>query len=557
MGKMIKTDPINLLRLGKQAIEQADKYLAHTHEAVRALIAEGDSIENDLIEIHQFAVHGYAWNAAYLEALNAIHDWGEQSAKEKRFTELEQLIYQSALGAYLSQLINGIALSQDEISRPVDLGVEDAAALLSGQVEVQEFTDSGNNIETRIEIARLTTTGLQTGYFGNIGEAEETTIMRDQFRRFANEAIAPHAQQWHLNDELIPMEVIAELAELGVFGICLPEKYHGLGLGKVALCVVTEELSRAYIGVGSLGTRSEIAGELILKNGTENQKNRFLPALATGKCIPTAVFTEPNTGSDMGSLQTHARLDGNQYKISGNKTWITHAARADLMTILARTDKSTKAYDGLSIFLVEKPRANEEADFPLEGLSGSEIPVLGYRGMKEYELRFEELGVSADSLLGEKEGQGFKQLMSTFESARIQTAARAIGLAQNALELGFNYALERQQFGKAIINFPRIAGKIGWMITELMIVRQLTYRAARRVDSGQRTDIEAGMSKLLAARCAWSCADNALQIHGGNGYAQEFPISRVLCDARILNIFEGAAEIQAQVIGRGLLSGRN
>ncbi len=554
---MIYTDPVNLLQIGKQAIEQADKYLAHTHETVRGLITDGESIKSDLVETHQYAVHGFAWMAAYVEALHAMHDWGEQLEEEKRFSELEQLIYQSALGSYLSQLINGIAMSQDEIIRPVDLDVGDAAVSLSSQAEVQEFTHSGNNIDTRIEIVKLATTGLQTGHFGNIGEDEETTIIRDQFRRFADESIAPHAQDWHLNDELIPMEVIEQLADLGVFGICLPEDYDGMGLGKVALCVVTEELSRAYIGVGSLGTRSEIAGELILKNGTEDQRKRYLSDLATGKCIPTAVFTEPNTGSDLGSLDTRANLDGEEYKISGNKTWITHAARADLMTVLARTDKSTKSYDGLSMFLVDKPRANEETDFPLDGLSGGEIPVLGYRGMKEYELGFEELSVSADALLGGKEGQGFKQLMSTFESARIQTAARAVGVAQNALELGFNYALERKQFGKALINFPRIAGKIGWMITELMIVRQLAYRAARRVDSGQRTDIEAGISKLLAARCAWSCADNALQIHGGNGYAQEYPISRVLCDARILNIFEGAAEIQAQVIGRGLLSGRN
>jgi (2S)-methylsuccinyl-CoA dehydrogenase len=227
------------------------------------------------------------------------------------------------------------------------------------------------------------------------------------------------------------------------------------------------------------------------------------------------------------------------------------------MTLLARTNPNEKGYKGLSMFLAEKPRGADAEPFPAKGMDGGEIEVLGYRGMKEYEIAFDDFEVPAANLLGRAEGNGFKQLMATFESARIQTAARAIGVAQNALELGLQYAQERVQFDRPIFQFPRVAGKLAWMATETMAARQLTYDAARQKDLDQRCDIEAGMAKLLAARVAWANADNALQIHGGNGYALEYPISRVLCDARILNIFEGAAEIQAHVVARGLLASRN
>jgi (2S)-methylsuccinyl-CoA dehydrogenase len=382
-------------------------------------------------------------------------------------------------------------------------------------------------------------------------------MVREQVRRFAEREVTPHAQQWHRRDELIPLPIIEELARIGVFGMTIPEEHGGLGLGKTAMSIVSEELSRAYIGVGSLGTRSEIAGELIRLNGTDAQKARWLPAIASGAVLPTAVFTEPNTGSDLASLQTRAVREGEAYRVHGAKTWITHGARSDLMTLLARTDPGERGYAGLSMFLAAKPRGSDEDPFPAAGMSGTEIPVLGYRGMKEYEIAFDGFAVPAEGLLGGVEGQGFKQLMATFESARVQTAARAVGVAQNALELGLAYAVERVQFGEKLIAFPRVAGKLALMAAETMAARQLTYFAAREKDGGRRCDIEAGMAKLLAARVAWSNADNALQIHGGNGYALEYPISRVLCDARILNIFEGAAEIQAQIIARGLVAGRN
>jgi (2S)-methylsuccinyl-CoA dehydrogenase len=249
--------------------------------------------------------------------------------------------------------------------------------------------------------------------------------------------------------------------------------------------------------------------------------------------------------------------EGGVYRVTGQKTWITHPVRADLMTLLVRTDPGESGYRGLSMLLAEKPRGTDAEPFPATGMSGSEIEVLGYRGMKEYDIAFDGFEVPASQLLGGVEGQGFKQLMTTFEAARIQTAARAVGVAQSAMDLALKYALERTQFGKPIYAFPRVADKIVMMAVETMIARQLTYYAAREKDEGRRCDLEAGMAKLLAARIAWANADNAVQIHGGNGFALEYPVSRVLCDARILNIFEGAAEIQAQVIARRLLEGAN
>ncbi|WP_371930737.1 acyl-CoA dehydrogenase family protein [Paracoccus spongiarum] len=511
-------------------------------DALRGLVAPLGKVEAEALETHQHAAHALSWLATYVEALKQLSAWSGRVTGE-----IEALIAQIGLGEYLTQIAGGIMMSQNEFARLSDLGVawqpsEAARALMAG-----------NTAEARARLARLIAEARGSATFGKSGLDEDLEMIRDQFRRWADDKVVPFAHDWHLRDELIPIEIIEELAGLGVFGLTIPEELGGLGMSKAAMVVVSEELSRGYIGVGSLGTRSEIAAELILGGGTDAQKAQWLPRLASGEILPTAVFTEPNTGSDLGSLRTRAVLDGDVWKVTGNKTWITHAARTHVMTLLARTDPDTTDYRGLSMFLAEKTPGTDAAPFPTPGMTGGEIEVLGYRGMKEYELGFDGFEVRAENLLGGVTGQGFKQLMQTFESARIQTAARAIGVAQNAMELGLQYALDRKQFGKPLIEFPRVADKLAMMAVEIMIARQLTYFSAWEKDHGHRCDLEAGMAKLLGARIAWACADNALQIHGGNGFALEYQISRVLCDARILNIFEGAAEIQAQVIARRLL----
>ncbi len=544
-----------LLDLCADGLALATGLLGQVRVAVGGQVSPGGRVEPELLDAHQYALHGLAWTATYVEALRCTLHWAQALDAAGRLTAAEAAMLRLGFAEYLAQLGGGIAMSQTEMVRPADMGLppDAAPAFLSDPVTVRLCDPAALNAARAVLAA-----AAADGRFGDLGVEDETIgAIRDQFTRFADAEVAPRAQDWHQRDELIPMAVIDQLAGMGVFGLTIGEAEGGSGLGKIAMCVVSEVLSRGYIGVGSLGTRAEIAAELIAIAGTPTQRARWLPAIAGGGVLPTAVFTEPNTGSDLGSLRTRAVRDGDDYVVTGAKTWITHGARSDVMTLLVRTDPDAAGYKGLSMLLAEKPRGDDADPFPAPGMSGGEIRVLGYRGMKEYEIGFDGFRVPAANLLGGVEGQGFKQLMETFESARIQTGARALGVAQNALELGASYASGRVQFARPIIGFPRVAAKLAWMMTETMMARQLTYFAAHQKDAGHRCDIEAGMAKLLAARVAWSNADCALQVHGGNGYAVEYPISRVLCDARILSIFEGAAEIQAQVIARGLLGRRN
>jgi (2S)-methylsuccinyl-CoA dehydrogenase len=526
--------------------------LAAAVAAARARVAPAGKVDRKLIDAEQHVVHGLAWLATYVETLRETAAWAQSLATEGRFGPVEAGLATLLFAEYLADIEGGIPMTQLETVRPRDLGIEAEVAAALYSTAAQALLGAATQ-ELKTAVAAHVRAAEGAGTVEATGLDETDEMVRDTFRKFAIDKVLPHAHGWHLRDELIPMDVVDEMSALGVFGLTIPEEFGGSGLGKTAMCVVSEELSRAYIGVGSLGTRSEIAAELILCGGTDAQKAHWLPKLASGEILPTAVFTEPNTGSDLGSLRTRAEKVGDDWVITGNKTWITHAARADVMTLLARTDPGTNNFSGLSMFLAEKPRGTDADPFPADGMTGGEIEVLGYRGMKEYELGFDGFRVKGENLLGGVEGQGFKQLMATFESARIQTAARAVGVAQSALDLGLRYAIERKQFGQELFAFPRVANKLASMAAQILGARQITYFAARQKDSGKRCDLEAGMAKLLAARVAWAAADNALQIHGGNGFALEYPVSRVLCDARILNIFEGAGEIQAQVIGRRLL----
>ena len=549
-SSLILTD---LRSLTAQALPIVDNVFDTAKSTLRAMVTDDGHISGALIEANQTAAHGVAWLATYTQALHQMQGWADQLVADGKFGEVEQLIHQIAFAEYLLQIAGGIQMNQGEVVRLQDMGLSaDVAATLSTPA-ITALTQTGNTQAVRTRLVVLMQEQAANITVGASGLDEELEMIREQFRRFTLEKVEPFAHDWHLKDELIPMEIIEELAEMGVFGLTIPEEYGGFGLSKSSMCVVSEELSRGYIGVGSLGTRSEIAAELIICGGTEEQKHKWLPRLASAETLPTAVFTEPNVGSDLGALRTRAVKSGDDWQVTGNKTWITHAARTQVMTLLARTDPDTTNYRGLSMFLAEKTPGTDEAPFPTDGMTGGEIEVLGYRGMKEYELAFDGFKVKGENLLGGETGKGFKQLMQTFESARIQTAARAIGVAASALDVGMQYAIDRKQFGKALIEFPRVSGKLAMMAVEIMVARQLTYFSASEKDNDRRCDLEAGMAKLLGARVAWACADNALQIHGGNGFALEYKISRILCDARILNIFEGAAEIQAQVIARRLL----
>jgi len=544
----------NIIAKCQEAQQTVDAYYNVAKLQVSKLVLVDGKISKDHLNQEQHAAHGLAWIATYKETLREMLNWAKNLESENRFTEYEKLILQIIFSEYLCQIKTGIPMSQLEAIRPQDLGLKNG---LFSEIDNSSFNDlilNGNETKDRLELANIVRESLSSNNFGSLGLDETSSMIRDQFNKFVEEHVTPYAHEWHLKDELIPMSVIEKMSELGIFGLTIPEEYGGLGMSKLAMCIVTEELARGYIGIGSLGTRTDISSELLLIGGTEEQKQKWLPKIASGEILPTAVFTEPNTGSDLASLKTRATANGTHYSITGNKTWITHGARSDLMTLLARTNPDEKGYKGLSMFLAEKERGSDENMFPSEGMSGGEIEVLGYRGMKEYEIAFDDFKVKKENLLGGEEGKGFKQLMETFESARIQTAARAVGVAQSSMETGLNYALDRNQFGKSIYEFPRVSSKIVSMVTEIMAARQLTYYSAREKDTGNRCDVEAGMAKLLGARVAWACSDNSLQIHGGNGFALEYPISRLLCDSRILNIFEGAAEMQAEVIARRLLT---
>ncbi len=535
------------------AVDAAGRYLASVRRSLGDRLLVDGKLAASTADHEQRALHGLAWTATLVEAMRQTLGWGRRCAARGALGDAEGHVLLLGIGESLEQLIGGIPMSQCEIARASDMGAEAAAAALAVDPAVVALRTRLRHEAATLRAALAEHLAAGRLLDESLGD-ESLDAVREQFRRFATGEIRPHAHRWHLEDRLIPDDTVAAMAAMGTFGVTIDPEYGGLGLGKIAMCVVSEELSRAWIGAGSLGTRSEIAAELIALAGTDAQRAEWLGPIAAGTVLPTAVFTEPDVGSDLASLRTRARRapDGS-WRIDGNKTWTTHGGRSDLMTLLARTDPERSGYDGLSMFLAPKKRGTDAQPFPTRGMRGSEIKVLGYRGMKEYEIAFEDFEVPASGLLGGREGNGFKQLMQTFESARIQTASRAIGVGWSALDLGLRYACERRQFGRPLIAFPRVADKLAAMVVDLVMARELTYFAARERDGRRRCDIEAGMAKLLAARVAWANADCALQIHGGNGYAMEYEISRVLCDARILNIFEGAAEIQAHVIGRGLV----
>src|SRR5574341_1144394 len=379
----------------------------------------------------------------------------------------------------------------------------------------------------------------------------EHEAIRQAVRDFAEKQVAPIADRYHRENGEIPAAILKGMAELGYFGLTVPEEYGGLALDYASMAIVAEELSRAWLSVGSVMTRNLITGTLLLAHGTEEQKRRFLPRIASGDLLTAAAFTEPDAGSDTAAVSTRAVRQGDDYLVTGAKTWCTFANRAHILTLLARTDPDpAKRHKGLSILLVEK----EPGDgFDPPTLAGEPIKTIGYHGMRSFSLSLQECRVPAKNLIGGVENKGFYQVMATFESARIQTAARAVGVAQAAFEAALKYSKERVQFGQPIASFQAIRHKLADMATEIEAARRLTYYACAMKDRGTRCDLEAGMAKVFAAEMSERVTSEAMQVFGGYGYSQEFPVQRYWRDARDFRIFEGTSEIQREVIAKRIL----
>jgi (2S)-methylsuccinyl-CoA dehydrogenase len=385
--------------------------------------------------------------------------------------------------------------------------------------------------------------------------SEEHETIRRSVRDFVEKEVKPIATDLDRQNRDIPEPVLRKMAELGYFGVIFPAEQGGLGLDYVAMAIVTEELSRGLLSVGSVMTRNLITGTLITENGTDEQKARLMPKIARGELMTAAAFTEPDAGSDTASFKTRAIRKGDGYLLKGSKMWCTFANRADVLAVMVRTDPDPKKrHRGLSLLLFEKKPGD---DFAPPHLTGAPIPTLGYHGMRSFELHFDDAYAPASNLVGGVEGRGFYQLMSSYESARIQTAARGVGVAQAAFEAAVKYARERIQFGQPIGEFQVIRHKLAHMAVEIEAARQLAYFAASRKDTGMRCDYEAGMAKVFAAEMAERVTREAMQIHGGYGYSLEFEVQRYWRDARVLSIFEGTSEIQLEVIGRRIMERDN
>ncbi len=495
----------------------------------------------EIIDTHQTVFHKYAWLFSYNELIKSVHKYNEAS----KDTHLKQIIFLTTLH-FLQKLLYGINLNQVESTR-----LDEYREFLSKNdlnyvyKKFLKFDFSNQPIYKQFEEY-----GFNAFYFFDA----EFDLYLSELKIFVEKNVVPKAQSIHQNNELIPDSIIQSLSKMEVFAANISKEYGGLDLNKNIQSAITEELSRGYIGVGSLITRNDIASELIINFGTKKQKNNYLPKIANGSILPTAAFTEPDSGSDLSSISTYAEkkiINGERiYVINGEKTWITHGSRSDLVVLLARTDSNQSGYKGLSLLVFNKTRGLFNNEFPDIGISGSEIKVIGYRGMKSYSIKFEDFKIPEDSLLGIEENVGFKQLMTTFENARIQTASRSNGLSKRAFELAFNYSKNRIQFGKSIFAFPRIYQKLQSIFLNLVGCKIYNLNVTTNYNNSIGKQLNSSITKMLCSNYCWINADISFQIHGSYGYAQEFEISRILCDSRIMSIFEGTSEIQAGIIAK-------
>jgi len=510
--------------------------------------------DGKLLDDWQLPSYELAFCMAQLSAAAAFNDYAQKLITQKFTQQLALSFCAETLQGVLNQLV----------ARATDVGLDRAKLL-----EIHEGTVYRKLLDTYASTKFLSSLG------GEIVDndiqrlpsllSEEKELVRETFYRFANEEVTPLAEQIHRFDEDIPDSILQGAAELGCFGTCIPERFGGLQPDdrpdSLSMIVVTEELSRGSLGAaGSLITRPEIAARALLSGGSEQQQQKWLPLLAAGKTLCAISITEPNTGSDVAAVSLKATKTINGWLLNGSKTWCTFAGKSELLVVLARSSKDTSlGYKGLSLFLVEKPsfighnfkHAQEDGG----SLTGKAIATIGYRGMHSYDLFFEDFFVPSENLVGEKagEGRGFYFTMAGFAGGRIQTAARATGVMQAAFESALSYAKSRKVFGSAIADFQLTQVKLVRLLATLTAARQFSYAVAELMDDGAG-QMEASLVKLFSCRAAEMLSREALQIHGGMGYAEESAVSRLFVDARVLSIFEGAEEVLAiKVVARELI----
>ncbi|MBI2891846.1 MAG: acyl-CoA dehydrogenase family protein [Nitrospirae bacterium] len=538
------------LRAAESACREALAHLAR-------LTAKNGEVSNQELDRHQIA----AYDLAFLMA--ELHATGHLRRHAGRLRELR------ADGNFETAMADTMAAEtvhdiRSKLSgRPQSFGPAAAKAIdelskapLSSAVA--EAQDPSRYTALAIEIRRR-------GDGGTYGLSEEQQLMRDSFRRFAETKVRPVAEKTHREDHLIPESIIAELSEMGCFGLSIPQRFGGFQSDEkpdnMGMVIVTEELSRGSLGVaGSLITRPEILAKALLKGGTAEQKEKWLPQMAAGKKMVAVGVTEPDFGSDVAGMKCSATRAKGGWLLDGAKTWCTFAGRAELIMVLARTDPDlSKKHRGLSVFVVEKPPfEGHNFEHRQEGggrLAGRAIGTIGYRGMHSYELHFENFLVPEDALVGGEQGlgKGFYLQMEGFAGGRLQTAARANGVMQAAFEKALAYAQERKVFGRPILDFPLTQHKLARMAMLIQASRQFTYAVARMFDEG-KGQMEGSTVKFFASKIAeWVCRE-AMQIHGGMGYAEEYDVSRYFVDARVFSIFEGAEEVLAlRVVARSLI----
>jgi alkylation response protein AidB-like acyl-CoA dehydrogenase len=387
---------------------------------------------------------------------------------------------------------------------------------------------------------------------------DEQRAITEMVRQFADEQIIPNAEHYDHEDEF-PELIVEQMRELGLFGVTIPEEYGGMGLDLTTYAMIVEELSRGWISISGIVNTHFIGSYLLMKFGTDEQKQKYLPRMATGEIRAAFSLSEPELGSDVAAIKTSAKKVGDDaYEINGTKMWVTNGLRAGLVFVLVRTDPAAEPkHRGLTCFIAEKEPGASENTGAHAGLNvPPQIKKMGYKGVESTELVFDGYTVAAKQVLGGEEAglnKGFPQMMDALELGRVNVAARGVGLAQRALELALKYSQERRTFGKPIAQHQAIQFKLADMATQVEAARLLVYRAARMKDAGERSDIEAGMAKLFASEAARFCAEECLRIHGGYGYSKEYEIERIYRDAPLLLIGEGTSEIQRMVIGRKLL----